>query len=118
MWAPLTAAVVFLVTSWLEFSGTSEKLRRYSDTIHRISLTIGWWRSLTEVDRSNQGNIDSLVNELETLFQTERQSWVSTNMASKMHTKNGAQSGNGGPGSHEAFSETASEVSQADMNSV
>lgn len=110
-WAGVTAAITFMVTSWLEFAGTSQKLRRYSDTIHRIGLSIGWWRSLTEVDRSNQLHIDNLVDELESLFQTERQSWVSTNMSAKMLSKqvSASKGSNEAAGNAQGNSQTPSE---------
>lgn len=94
-WAPIAASVTFVVTSWLEFSGVSKKLSRFSDTIQQIDSICRWWQSLTDVDRANLVNIDELVQELETLFQVERQAWVTTSMTSKMLNKQTRESKEG-----------------------
>lgn len=38
-WAPLVAAVTGATMAWLEFSGTSKKLLRYTDVVHQVTNT-------------------------------------------------------------------------------
>ena len=38
-WAPLVAAVTGATMAWLEFSGTSKKLSRYTDVVHQVMNT-------------------------------------------------------------------------------
>ena len=52
-WTPAAAAIVFTVTSWVEFSDVNKKLNRFSDTIQQIDTICNWWQSLSDVDRAN-----------------------------------------------------------------
>ena len=39
-WAPVVAAVTGATMAWLEFSGTSKKLSRYTDVVHQVCESV------------------------------------------------------------------------------
>lgn len=82
-WTTVSAIIASSLTAWAAFHGTEKKLNRYSKLIDSIANLMLWWRSLPDVERSGQGNIDTLVATAEDLFQEERQAWLSTSNAAK-----------------------------------
>merc|ERR1711865_755957 len=94
-WAPVVAAVTGATMAWLEFSGTSKKLSRYTDVVHQVNIVASWWNSLTPVDKANLANIEQLIIRSEDLFATERQAWLSTSMVTKMLDKGTEDDGQG-----------------------
>jgi len=84
-YAAIATATSAAVISWSKFSVADKKLQRYSDTIAGISSTLLWWRALTDVEQANTSLIAEFVLGCEDLFQSERQSWVTTALSnSKM----------------------------------
>jgi len=82
-WAAIPAAIAAAVLSFSKFDGTEKKITRFSESIASLDAVLVWWRSL-DVERTNITRISDLVSRCEETFQTERQSWISTSMASKM----------------------------------
>ena len=77
-WTAVVTALASGVTSYLAYHGTTRKITRYSNTVDKISAKLIWWKSLSDVDRSNVSRIHELIAGCEDLFEREREAWLST----------------------------------------
>ena len=83
MYAAIPAAVVAASTAFSKFHGTEKKLTRFNDTLSSVSRVLLWWRSM-DVEKANLPRITELIDRCEESFQSERQAWVSSSMATQM----------------------------------
>jgi hypothetical protein len=72
------------VVSWSEFSGITNKLRRYTSSIRKLIDVKTWWESLQTVEKASAENIQYLVDMCEEVLAVECQSWRSDGKASKV----------------------------------
>lgn len=72
------------VVSWSEFSGITNKLRRYTSSIRKFIDVKTWWESLQTVEKASAENIQYLVDMCEEVLAVECQSWRSDGKASKV----------------------------------
>ena len=86
-WASGISIVTASITAYLEFTGTSSKISRYSFTVHALQDLCYWWQTLPQIDRSVVSNIDRLVLTCEELLQREQQAWRSTSQTVRMLQK-------------------------------
>jgi len=95
-WGAAPAAVATVLTAWSKFVMVDKKLQRFSDAITSLDSLIRWWRLLSSVEKANLSKISQLVGGCEMTFQTERQGWVSTSMATHLlDAAAGSDSGTG-----------------------
>lgn len=90
-WASGIAILTASITAYLEFSGTNNKMNRYSFTVHNLMDLIYWWQTLPTIDRSVVANIDRLVLTCEELLNKEQQAWRSTSQTIRMLQKQSTQ---------------------------
>ena len=90
-WASGIAILTASITAYLEFSGTNNKMNRYSFTVHNLMDLIYWWQTLPTIDRSVVANIDRLVLTCEELLNKEQQAWRSTSQTIRMLKKQSTQ---------------------------
>ena len=83
-WVAIAAAVSALVTAWAAFTGTKQKLNRYSNTIEKVQSIMLWWRALTPTDKALPAKIRHLVMSCEEAFEREREGWASTSMTTAL----------------------------------
>ena len=80
-WGALPAGIATAVTAWSKFVSTDTKLQRYADAINSIDKIVRWWRLLGAVEKASLSKVSDLIGACEGAFQTERQGWVATSMA-------------------------------------
>ena len=73
----IISAVTAAISVWMEFHSTSQKLKRYNETILGLKNVLLWWDSLNSVEKANPLNIDKLVEMAEALINQERGAWLS-----------------------------------------
>lgn len=83
-WGALPSAFATMLTAWSKFEVVDKKLQRFSDAIESLSSLLRWWKLLGSVEKANLGKIAQLVGSCENAFQSERQGWVSTSLASQL----------------------------------
>ena len=86
-WVSVVTAVMALITAWSAFSGTDNKLSRYSNTIEKVQSIMLWWRSLSPTDKALPAKIHQLVATCEETFERERESWASTSIVTQLLTQ-------------------------------
>ena len=94
-WAAISTAITASCTAYAQFQGTEKKLLRYSDGVSGLDSILLWWRSLTDVERASMDAKTQLVTSCESIFQSERQGWVTTNMSQKLLTKKANEASDG-----------------------
>lgn len=95
-WASGVSILTASITAYLEFTGTSSKISRYSFTVDALQGLCYWWQTLPQIDRSVVSNIDRLVLTCEELLQREQQAWRSTSQTVRMLQKQSQHDSSGG----------------------
>jgi len=80
-WSAMISIASAGITAWLEFSGVSSKITRYSATVNGLQELILWWQTLPQIDKSSVENIDKLVMSCEDLLQKEQNAWKATSQS-------------------------------------
>jgi len=86
-WSVIPSATATALSAWKEFSGTDKKLSRYAGTISKLNRLIIWWEQLSDVEKASSTNLQGLILSCEEVLERERESWLSTSMATKMLTE-------------------------------
>lgn len=86
-WVPLVTVSLSAVAAYVEYSGLSGKVDRYSTTIHGLEDVLSWWKKITPIEQSSAESIELLVSTCEDIVEREQQAWKSTNQALKVMNK-------------------------------
>lgn len=86
-WVPLITVSISAVAAFVEYSGISGKVDRYSTTIHGLEGVLSWWKEITPIEQSSVDSIEFLVLTCEDIIKREQQAWKSTNQALKVMNK-------------------------------
>ena len=86
-WAPLVTIASATLTAYVEFSGTSSKIIRYSECVQSLEALYAWWQTLQEMDALDADKIDRLISSCEEVIQQELRAWNSTSRSSEMLRK-------------------------------
>jgi hypothetical protein len=95
VWAAIISITTGAVTAWLEFTGTNNKINRYSTTVAGLQNVLIWWNTRPAIEKSSTANIDRLVNSVESLLRDEQMNWRSTSQAEKLLAKQSKEGMNG-----------------------
>ena len=95
VWAAIVSITTGAVTAWLEFTGTNNKINRYSTTVAGLQNVLIWWNTRPAIEKSSTANIDRLVNSVESLLRDEQMNWRSTSQAEKLLAKQSKEGMNG-----------------------
>jgi len=88
----ITSALAAAITSWGAYDDLGRRIERYTNAVLAINDLISWWDSLDDVDKASVENITRLIEQGESIINTERLTWL---MAAK-EDKNQQQKGNDG----------------------
>ena len=75
-WLPLTAAIVSMVTAFLEYQQLEQILTKYNLTKSSLETIQANWLAQPEKNRIQDKNVQDLVREVEATLESENQGWV------------------------------------------
>ena len=64
-------AVAAGVTAWIEYSGVSAKMTRYTNDVIGLQNLLLWWDSISDVEKASASTINHLVETTESLILME-----------------------------------------------
>jgi hypothetical protein len=75
-WVALTTAVVAALTGRLEAEQQESALAQYNHGLASLKGILNWWTSLSQREKTEQTNVDRLINDTETTLQSEMAGWI------------------------------------------
>ncbi|WPB73802.1 DUF4231 domain-containing protein [Archangium violaceum] len=76
LWVPLTTALVMVLTAWLGFQQTGNRLMKYQQAATDLDNIKAWWSALSLEDTGKPRYFEALVDSTELVLQGELTGWV------------------------------------------
>lgn len=94
-WLPLTAGIVSAATAYLEYQQLDQLLTKYNLTKSSLESAHADWQALSEEERQDPKKIQSLVQHVEAILESENQGWVQYIKQAQAPTERSAQTAPG-----------------------